>query len=456
MDRNNGCVCWTLGAEAPRLRRGMRHLEPGGSALHHAGWVRPNAGAALFSPACALCSLCRSFPSPGLHLLPTGPRTPQTRSWTGSATVTSAWAGATGKLCQTPPRFGKRHVCLCQQKPTSLLLLWCLKFMVCSRRTWCLRCSMWTPTKDWRPGRSSDIPGSSIGTNCPTASSRTTIPNWLRWQSCTRKSLQSKTANYVTKCDPVRLSSGCDGSHLLRPEELPTPSRAEAHRELLPGPKTCEEASFHVPVETRNHRPATWRLTQTAPSPGQLARGPRVRLAAKKHWLWPRPTPILWHQSSCSPCPDSSANQRWNGERWRRSMGGTRADPRVQVFGCIGAVWLLECVCVCVSRNYHKAVFDRDDDHFSLQIFAVVGLSFSLLHARLPVRVVHLCCPFCRVDELYMTRCAAERRCAIGTKLHLCPTAVKCFWTFLWVIDISAITASLEHPKQVNSRKCWC
>lgn len=75
-----------------------------------------------------------------------------------------------------------------------------------------------------------------------------------------------KASARVTTCDPLRLSSGRHGGHLLRPEELPAHPGAEAHRELLPGPASREETSFHVPVETPNRRPDRRRLTQTAPN----------------------------------------------------------------------------------------------------------------------------------------------------------------------------------------------
>lgn len=120
------------------------------------------------------------------------------------------------------------------------------------------------------------------------------------------------------------LCTGCNGSHLLCPEELPTNSGAQAHRKLLPGPEARQEASLHFPVKTQNDQSAHWRLTETAP-PGSnhpvSLLGDSVSICLCQPRNTP-PPPILWHQlsrSRCHPtCSGSSAAVSHSPWDWQK------------------------------------------------------------------------------------------------------------------------------------------
>lgn len=52
---------------------------------------------------------------------------------------------------------------------------------------------------------------------------------------------------------------------------------------------------------------------------------------------------------------------------------------------------------------------------------------FSLHACPSACSIVRLLVRFCRVDELYITGCAAKSNCAVSTNPQYCPAAVKCF-----------------------------
>lgn len=176
------------------------------------------------------------------------------------------------------------------------------------------------------------------------------------------------------------LCTGCNGSHLLCPEELPTNSRAQAHRKLLPGPEARQEASLHFPVKTQNDQSAHWRLTETAP-PGSNHPVSLLGDSVSICLCQPRNTDCGPAPPSCgTSCPALTvillvwarqlllAILLWTGKRSWRLMGVMRAKKKGcrvladVIVMCVG-VWVCVCVRVCVHdlpQSRCSDVFDCD------------------------------------------------------------------------------------------------
>ena len=276
------------------------------------------------------------------------------------------------------------------------------------------------------------------------------------------------------------LSTGSDGCHLLRPEELPTHSGAQAHRELLPGSEARQEASLYLPVETPDHQSSHWRLTKNHTTQSACSGGGGGLAVHTSLTSQGTPTVVLIPRPPLHPCDLSCpapaiillvrAHQLpLVSLLGQEKMDGGGQKKLVWVFGrrISGCVWIGVCesVCVCVVqpllrlRQWKCSSRHRCCD----------WLSFRLLHAcpsACPVvRLLVLFVLFpSRWWALYYRSCCQIKPVPTAHAPQYCPAAVKCLFSK------SIINMKMKHfchkclfgfgtdgaQGILGNVKCWC